>query len=151
MYILSTINHTCSYALSSLKSSTISHSKDGYVRKPLIAGNWKMHGSRSQAAALIQQIQKESPTYPDVDILICPPFVYMQQAHELLVHSAVKLGAQNLYPGTQGAFTGEVSASMLADVGCCYVIIGHSERRTLFHEDAALIAAKFKAATEAKL
>lgn len=121
------------------------------MRKPLIAGNWKMHGSKSQVEALIQGIKQGSQAYLGTNVLICPPFTYLQQAHDLIGTSSLLLGAQNLHQGTQGAFTGEVSGPMLADVGCQYVIIGHSERRTLFQEDLATVAAKFKAAMDAKL
>ncbi|RDI46931.1 triose-phosphate isomerase [Aquicella lusitana] len=121
------------------------------MRKPLIAGNWKMHGSKSQVKALIEGIKQGADGFAEIDILVLPTFVHLAEAKTLLDASAIMLGAQNLYPGTQGAFTGEVAGPMLADLGCDYVLIGHSERRTLFHEDLALIAAKFKAAIEAGL
>lgn len=121
------------------------------MRKPLIAGNWKMHGSISQVKSLLDGIQQGASHYSTIEILVCPTLAHLYQAHELLQHSAIQLGAQNLYTGTSGAFTGEVSATMLKDVGCQYVLIGHSERRTIFHEDLTLIAAKFKAALEAGL
>jgi triosephosphate isomerase (TIM) len=125
------------------------------VRKPLIAGNWKMHGSQSQVKTLIdgikEGIKQGAGAYAEVDILVLPPLVYLSQARELLAHSAVMLGAQNLYVGTHGAYTGEVSGHMLADVGCQYVLIGHSERRSLFHEDLNVVTAKFRAAVAAGL
>jgi triosephosphate isomerase len=121
------------------------------MRKPLIAGNWKMHGSMSQATDLINGIKQGADQFSDIDILVIPPFVYLAQVRELLAHTRVLLGAQNLYPGTQGAFTGEVSGTMLKDIGCDYVLIGHSERRSIFHEDLSLLAAKFKAAADAGL
>lgn len=121
------------------------------MRKPLIAGNWKMHGSVSQVTTLLDGIKQGSGAYREIEILVCPPFVYLQQAHELLANSNIGLGAQNLYLNPQGAFTGEVSGSMLKDIGCEYVLIGHSERRTIFHEDLNLIAAKFEAALEVGL
>lgn len=89
--------------------------------------------------------------YADIDIVVCPTFVHLQEVHGLLRQSAVQLGAQNLHVGAQGAYTGEVSGPMLADAGCTYVLVGHSERRTLFHEDLALIAEKFKSALETSL
>jgi len=121
------------------------------VRKPLIAGNWKMHGSLAQVQTLIENIKQGAAFDNHVDVLILPPFPYLTFAHTLLAHSAILLGAQNLYVGAQGAFTGEVSAPMLKDVGCQYVLIGHSERRTILQETLALVAAKFKAAVEAGL
>lgn len=110
-----------------------------------------MHGSLSQARELINGIKQGSASYPDIDILVIPPFPHLALARELTGHSAIQLGAQNLYPGAQGAFTGEVSGPMLKDIGCSFVLIGHSERRSLFHEDLALLAAKFKAALDAGL
>lgn len=110
-----------------------------------------MHGSTSQVKTLIEGIKQGAIDYPQIDILVCPPFVYLSQVHALLAGSNVMLGAQNLYLGAQGAFTGEVSGTMLAEVGCRYVLIGHSERRSIFREDLPVIAAKFKAAIEAGL
>lgn len=121
------------------------------MRKFLIAGNWKMHGLSSQAATLINDIKQGIQVYPDIDVLVLPTFVHLSQVHHLIHHSALLLGAQDVYVGIQGAYTGEVSASMLKDVGCTYVLIGHSERRNLFHEELSLVAAKFKAAVDAKL
>lgn len=121
------------------------------MRTPLIAGNWKMNGSRSQTKSLIQGIKSGWQEDKDIEVLVLPVFVYLQEAHHLLNQTTIKLGAQNLYPGASGAFTGEVSGHMLKDVGCEYVLIGHSERRTLFHEGLPLVAAKFKAAVEAGL
>lgn len=110
-----------------------------------------MHGSLSQAQALIDGIKQGASAYPDIDILVCPPFVHLALAQQLLAKSSVLLGAQNLYLGAQGAFTGEVSGAMLKDVGCQYVLVGHSERRSLFHDDLPLVAEKFKAAQQAGL
>jgi triosephosphate isomerase len=110
-----------------------------------------MHGSISQVKALIEGIKEGAGEYADVDIAVLPTFLYLVQVHNMLTHSEVKCGAQNLYLGAQGAYTGEVSGSMLKDVGCKYVLIGHSERRTIFHESLALIAEKFQAALDAGL
>lgn len=121
------------------------------MRTPLIAGNWKMNGSRSQTKALIQGIKSGLQEDSDVEILVLPVFVYLPEAHHLLNQTNIKLGGQDLYPGANGAFTGEVSGHMLKDIGCEYVLIGHSERRTLFHEGLPLVAAKFKVAVEAGL
>lgn len=100
---------------------------------------------------LIDDIKKGAPQYSKVEIAVLPAFVHIPKVCDSLKSSPVKWGAQNLYPGTQGAFTGEVSGPMLKDLGCEYVLVGHSERRTLFHEDLSLIAEKFKAAQEARL
>lgn len=124
---------------------------DFSVRKFLIAGNWKMHGTQVQVRALMEGIKQGAGAYADIDILVFPPFVYLTHVADLITHTALLLGAQDLYPGVQGAFTGEVSGSMLKDVGCQYVLIGHSERRAIFHEDLILTAAKFKAAIDAGL
>lgn len=121
------------------------------MRKPLIAGNWKMHGSISKVADLINGIKRGMHAYTDLDILVIPTFVHLVQAHQLIADSSLLLGAQNLYQGIQGAFTGEVSGMMLKEIGCDYVLVGHSERRTLFQENLLLVAAKFKAACEAGL
>lgn len=121
------------------------------MRKPLIAGNWKMHGSQSQVKALMDGIKRGALTYPNIDILVLPTFVHLAQVKELAASSALIYGAQNLYVGAQGAYTGEVSGSMLKDMGCQYVLVGHSERRSIFHEDLGLVAQKFKAAIEAGL
>jgi triosephosphate isomerase len=122
-----------------------------FVRKPFIAGNWKMHGSVSQVKELIEGIQKGAGQYADIDIAVLPAFLHILEAKNLLKHSAVQVGAQDLYPGAQGAFTGEVSGVMLKDAGCPYVLVGHSERRSLFHDDLQAVAAKFKAAIDAGL
>lgn len=121
------------------------------MRKPFIAGNWKMHGSMSQAKELIDGIKQGANGIGNIDILVLPAFPYLAEAHRLLTSSNILLGAQNLYLGEQGAFTGEVSGAMLKDVGCQYVLIGHSERRHILHEDLALTAAKFRAAQAAGL
>lgn len=121
------------------------------MRTPLIAGNWKMHGSRSQLTSLLTPIKEGAAGLTAIEVLVVPVFVYLSVAHDLLAKSNIKLGAQDIYPGAQGAFTGEVAGSMLKDVGCQYVLIGHSERRTLFQEGLELVAAKFKAALEAGL
>lgn len=115
------------------------------MRRKLVAGNWKMHGSRAENAPLIDAILASSQL-ERIDCLICPPFVYLAEIAGLLRGSAVKLGAQDLCAESQGAYTGEVSAGMLRDVGCRYVIVGHSERRALYGEDDVLVARKFAAA-----
>jgi triosephosphate isomerase (TIM) len=115
------------------------------MRRPLIAGNWKMHGSRAENAELIEALLLGLPAQTPVEIAVCPPFVYLWETARLLKSSSVALGAQSTCAEPVGAFTGEVSASMLKDVGCGYVIVGHSERRAIYKEDDALVARKFLA------
>jgi triosephosphate isomerase len=119
------------------------------MRLPIVAGNWKMHGTRSENARLIEEITSRLPA--DIangaaECIVCPPYVYLQEVGRLLRDSAIHLGAQDVCADTQGAFTGEVSAAMLKDVGCRYVIVGHSERRLLYRESDQLVARKFAAA-----
>jgi len=120
------------------------------MRRKLVAGNWKMHGSRHENTALVEAIL-EAPTHASVECLICPPFVYLAEIARQLRGSAVRLGAQNVSAEAQGAYTGEVSAAMLRDVGCDFVIVGHSERRALYDEDDMIVARKFAAAQSRQL
>jgi triosephosphate isomerase len=115
------------------------------MRRKLVAGNWKMHGSRALNTPLLEAILA-SPQLERVDCVVCPPFVYLAEIARLLRGSAVRLGAQDVCAEAQGAYTGEVSAAMLHDVGCQCVIVGHSERRNLYGEDDLLVARKFAAA-----
>lgn len=115
------------------------------MRHYLIAGNWKMHGSRAANDALVGAIVEGSREIR-CKLLICPPFPYLLPVGAGLEGTAVALGAQTLSEHAQGAFTGEVAAGMLKDVGCEYVIVGHSERRSLFGESNEAVAAKFAAA-----
>jgi triosephosphate isomerase (TIM) len=116
------------------------------MRRPIVAGNWKMHGSRAENAHLVEELLARCPAQPAASAVICPPLVYLQEVGRLLRDSAFSLGAQDVCADTQGAFTGEVSAAMLKDVGCEYVIVGHSERRLLYRESDQLVARKFAAA-----
>ena len=118
------------------------------MRKPIVAGNWKMNGTRSEVISLVESIKQGIGKRNAVDVAVFPSFVHIQQVEQLLVGSPVTWGGQNLYMGASGAFTGEVSGPMLKDLGCRYVLVGHSERRQVFHEDLTLIAAKFKAAQQ---
>jgi triosephosphate isomerase (TIM) len=115
------------------------------MRRPFIAGNWKMHGTRAENAELIEALLLGMPERPAADIAVCPPFVYLWEIARLLKSSSIAVGAQSTCAEAVGAFTGEVSAAMLKDVGCRYVIVGHSERRSLYKEDDALVARKFLA------
>ena len=116
------------------------------MRRPIVAGNWKMHGSRGETARLIEDLLAGCPESPEAACVICPPFVYLHEAWRLLRDSAFSLGAQDVCADTHGAFTGEISAAMLKDVGCEYVIVGHSERRLLYRENDQLVARKFATA-----
>ena len=116
------------------------------MRQPLVAGNWKMHGSRAENAALVRSLLDQLKPGSGTEVLLCPPFVYLPDVGRLLMDSDVVLGAQSVCDEPQGAFTGEVSAAMLKDVGCRYVLVGHSERRQLYGEGDALVARKFVAA-----
>jgi triosephosphate isomerase len=118
------------------------------MSRKLVVGNWKMHGSRAQVGELLEALKAGTPAVQGVAVAVCPPFPYLAQAAALLAGSDIGLGAQNLAVETAGAYTGEVSGTMLADVGCRYVIVGHSERRSLFGEDSGLVARKYKAAAE---
>ncbi len=118
------------------------------MSRSLVVGNWKMHASRAQVNELVGQLVGDMPALDGVDVAVCPPYPYLQQAAGLLHGSRIGLGAQNLAVESVGAYTGEVSASMLVDVGCRYVIVGHSERRSLYGEHNALVAHKFRAAVQ---
>lgn len=117
--------------------------------KPLIIGNWKMNGLVSEATKLTQSLLASMPD--KAEIVLCPPFTLLSHLQKIIQNSGLKLGAQDCHEQSKGAFTGSVSAAMLQDVGCEYVLIGHSERRTLHHEVSSLVASKAKAAYEASL
>ncbi len=124
------------------------------MRNYLVAGNWKMNGGTAANAALLDGIVKGWPDVSAagaVDLLVCPPFPFLEATAQKLAGTGIALGAQNVSEYASGAYTGEVSGSMLRDVGCEYVIVGHSERRALFGETSAAVAAKFEAALAAKL
>ncbi len=104
------------------------------MRRPFIAGNWKMNLLREEAIRLARAIAEKCPTPSAVDVAVCPPFVYLEAVRNALQGSSVGLGAQNMYHQTEGAFTGEISGKMLIDSGCDYVILGHSERRHILGE-----------------
>ena len=120
------------------------------MRKKIVAGNWKMHGSRAENAALLEAISS-AITDERVSCVVCPPYVYLQDAARLLRSSAVALGAQDVCAEAVGAYTGEVSAAMLQDVGCRYTLVGHSERRALYGDSNAQVARKFVAALSREL
>jgi len=122
------------------------------MRRKLVAGNWKMHGTRAEAARLLGGIVEGVDRLLAAELLVCPPFVHLSEAAAALRGSAIALGAQDVCgEAQQGAYTGEVSGAMLVDAGCRYVIVGHSERRALYGETDGRVAAKFQAARAAGL
>jgi triosephosphate isomerase len=112
------------------------------MRQPLIAGNWKMNGSKASIESLLEGIKHGMSDVQQAEVVVCTPFVYLQQVSESLKGSMIAYGAQNVSEQDNGAFTGEISTSMLKDFNCTYVIIGHSERRTLYAETDELVATK---------
>jgi len=116
------------------------------MRDLLVAGNWKMNGSSAMSAELVDGILAGMPGAKGVQLLVCPPFPYLARVAERVAGSRLMLGAQTVSEYGSGAYTGEISASMLRDNGCSYAIVGHSERRALFGESSAIVAAKFAAA-----
>lgn len=118
------------------------------MRKVLIAGNWKMNKASAEAEELAEEIRAKAEKMMRVDIVICPPFPALSAVYEKIKGSNIKLGAQNLFWEREGAYTGEVSALMLRETGCRYVIIGHSERRIHFGETDEMVNRKVKTALE---
>ncbi len=121
------------------------------MREILVAGNWKMNASTKGSDELVSGIVAGAPTGAGVQLLVCPPFPYLASVAAKVAGTAVKLGAQNVSEHDAGAYTGEVAPSMLRDVGCEFVIVGHSERRAMYGESSADVAAKFQAAQAAGL
>jgi triosephosphate isomerase len=121
------------------------------MRQPLVAGNWKMNGSKESITALLDGILQGIAGVKNSEVAVCPPFVYIQQVSAHLQGTAVKWGAQNISKESPGAFTGEIAAGMLGDFNCTYVIVGHSERRTLYGENDTLVAEKFAITRKANL
>ena len=121
------------------------------MRVKLVAGNWKMHGALSDNAKLLAEVLDGCTNLTQVQPAVCVPFPYLQQARTILRGTAVAWGAQNLSQHPSGAYTGEVSAAMLRDFECAYVIVGHSERRTRYGEDSATVALKYQAALDVGL
>jgi len=121
------------------------------TRLPFIAGNWKMNTRRETAVALARAVVAGAGDGGKVEVAICPPSVYLPAISEVVAGTSVSLGAQNLYAASDGAYTGEVNAAMLTDIGCRYVILGHSERRQLMAETDALVSKKMQAALAGNL
>lgn len=121
------------------------------MRKPFIAGNWKMNLNKAEAVALAKSVAGGTSRDGRVEVAVCPPAAYLDAVAAALQGSAVGLGAQNVYFESNGAFTGELSTAMLLDVGCKYVILGHSERRQFMGETDAEVNKKAKQALSAGL
>ena len=121
------------------------------MRKFIIAGNWKMNLNHKEAWTLARDIVDWVGGLTDVEVVLCPPFTSLSTVQSVIEHTMVRLGAQNMYWEKEGAFTGEISSNMLLTLGCSYVILGHSERRTYFHETDEIVALKVRAAIDAGL
>lgn len=118
------------------------------MRQKLVAGNWKMNGSAASIQTLINGIKEGLAAINNAEVAVCPPFVYLAQVSQALAGTPVAIGAQNLSHEAPGAFTGEIAAQMLCDFNCKYVIVGHSERRTLYGETDQIVAKKYAAAIQ---
>ena len=121
------------------------------MRKSVIAGNWKMNNDISESQNLVSGIISGLGNDTMCDVIVCPPFTSLSEVNTLIKNTPVKLGSQNIHFEDSGAFTGEISSSMLKSVGCEYVIIGHSERRTIFGENDEIINKKIIKALESGL
>ncbi|STX30092.1 triosephosphate isomerase [Legionella beliardensis] len=113
------------------------------MRQKIIAGNWKMNGQLTSIEALLNELLQLWPSSMTAECIIMPPAIYLPLVSTHLSKSAIHWGAQNVYPKDFGAYTGELSGPMLKDYGCNYILVGHSERRTLFNEDEKFVADKF--------
>lgn len=121
------------------------------MRKPVIAGNWKMNTTFNEAQKLTQELIKNLATNQHVDVIICPPSPFLQPLQKQLAPSNISIGAQNINNNEKGAYTGEISAEMLTSINCEYVIIGHSERRNFYGEIDAIVHQKLKIALQNNL
>ncbi len=113
------------------------------MRQPLVAGNWKMNGTLDSVQALVEGIIAGLGEVQNAEVAVCPPFVYLETVGRMVGHTPIALGAQNVAKEDPGAYTGEIAAPMLTDMGCKYVIVGHSERRNIYGETDTLVAEKY--------
>jgi len=113
------------------------------ARRPLVVGNWKMNGTRASSQKLLADILAGLPADHRADVGVCPPAVFIPEAAAALTGKSVHLGAQNVANQDEGAYTGEISATMLREFGCTLAIVGHSERRAIYAETDALVAARY--------
>ena len=120
------------------------------MRQIIMAGNWKMHKTVSEAVSFVQEL-KQKELNPAVEVVVCPPFTALAPVAEALKGSSIALAAQNMHWENQGAYTGEISPGMLKELGCKYVILGHSERRQYFGETDETVNKKVKAALAAAI
>jgi triosephosphate isomerase len=121
------------------------------MRTPIVAGNWKMNKTVAEAVALVEGMKGELSAVKGVDVVLCPPFTALQAVGKAVAGTSIGLGAQNMHAEKSGAFTGEVAVDMIRELGCRYVILGHSERRAYFHETDEIVNKKAKAALAAGL
>jgi len=121
------------------------------TRRPIVAGNWKMNGTRASATSLLTALKQSLGDCALADVIVFPPAILLEQTQRILADSAINWGGQNLALAESGAFTGEISGAMLADFGCRYVLVGHSERRALYGENNEVVAKKFALAQAAGL
>lgn len=121
------------------------------IRKKLVAGNWKMNKTSADGQALVEALKAELADCREVDVVVCPPFTALKPVGDVISKTSIKLGAQNMHWESHGAYTGEISAAMLRDLFCHFVILGHSERRSYFGETDASVNQKVKAALATNL
>ena len=121
------------------------------MRKPIFGGNWKMHKTMQQAVRTVGELKKEIQNLEEVEVVVFPPFTALSSVKAVIEGSSIALGAQNMHEKEEGAYTGEISSSMLLDIGCEYVILGHSERRQYFGETDNQINKKARAALSSGL
>lgn len=121
------------------------------LRTPLVAGNWKMNGSKMMARNLLEAIKANAPQSSHVEVAVLPPLVFLSETQKLLENSMIRWGAQNLATEKDGAYTGEVSGEMLKEFACTYVLVGHSERRQYYGETNTIVAKKYQRAIESDL
>lgn len=113
------------------------------ARRPLVVGNWKMNGSRASSAQLARDVLQRLPADAEVEVGVCPPAIFIPEVSQILEGTRVRIGAQNIADQDQGAYTGEISPAMLGEFGCTLAIVGHSERRAVYGETDALVAARY--------